>query len=382
MTSPRLLSLDAFRGATIVAMILVNNPGTWNALYAPLGHAEWHGWTPTDLIFPFFLFIMGTALAYSLRKYREGAAIDPAVYRRIARRTLLLVGLGLGMGLFGKLCDVIFISRDPSGLQLDTLRWPGVLQRIGLVYCAASLAVLHADLKKQLVIAAAILLGYWGLLANLPADANPGERLGKTDNLVRAVDVAVLGKNHMWTQATTEPTDPEGLLSTLPAIVTALAGYWCGLAIQRGGANWRTVALLVVCGLLVAGLGEVWGLWLPINKKLWTSSFVLLTGGLATACLGACLAAFDVAGFRRGARPLEIVGVNAIFAFVGSGLLARLLGTIRVGEGSLQQAIYQTLFASRIADPRLASLGFALLTVAFWWIVLALMARRGWSIRV
>ena len=147
MTSPRLLSLDAFRGATIVAMILVNNPGTWGALYAPLGHAEWHGWTPTDLIFPFFLFIMGTALAYSLRKYREGAAIDPAVYRRIARRTLLLVGLGLGMGLFGKLCDVIFISRDPSGLQLDTLRWPGVLQRIGLVYCAASLAVLHADLK-------------------------------------------------------------------------------------------------------------------------------------------------------------------------------------------------------------------------------------------
>lgn len=380
LPSQRLLSLDAFRGATIMGMILVNNPGSWGAMYGPLGHAEWHGWTPTDLVFPFFVFIMGAALAYSLRKYRSGEAVDSAVYLRILRRTLVLIGLGLAMGLFGRVCDILF--QDVDGLNLDTLRWPGVLQRIGLAYFAASMLALHAGPRTQAAIAAAILLGYWGMLATWPSDVPQEQRLANDRNVVRAVDVAVLGKNHMYTQATTEPTDPEGLLSTLPTIVTALAGYWCGLVIQSRGATWRTAALLVACGLAIAAAGQLWHEWLPINKKLWTSSFVVLTGGLAAAGLGACLAVFDVLGMRRLGRPFEIAGVNAIFAFVGSGMLARLLGTVPWGETTVRQALYQFAFASRIADPKLASLAFALTTVAFWWVLLALMARRGWTIRV
>jgi predicted acyltransferase len=379
----RLLALDAFRGATIAAMILVNNPGNWDSLYWPLGHAAWHGWTPTDLIFPFFVFIMGTALAYSLRKYRRGAAVEPAVYRRIVRRTLVLIALGLWLGLFGKICDIVWGGAD--GLHLETLRWPGVLQRIGLAYCAASLIALHARLGVQVAIAAALLLGYWAALAKLPTEATPEQRLAKDGNIVRVVDLALIGKNHMYTQATWEPTDPEGLLSTLPAIVTALAGYWAGLFIERSGKTWRTVAWLIVAGLLVAAVGQAWHEWLPINKKLWTSSFVVLTAGLGAAGLGACLAMFDLAGWRRLARPFVVFGVNAIFVFVGSGMLARLLGTIHVGgkDGpSIAGWIYRHGFTDHIADPRLASLGFAVATVAFWWCVLAVMARRGWTIRV
>lgn len=379
-SSSRLLSLDAFRGATILGMILVNNPGSWGALYPPLAHADWLGWTPTDLVFPFFLFIMGTAVAYAMRKYRHGAVVDAAAYRRIARRTLTLIALGLAIGLFGRLCAIIWQGAD--GWHLDTLRWPGVLQRIGLVYCAVSLVALHLDVRKQVALAAALLLGYWAMLAWLPTDVDPAERITPTGNVVRAVDLAVIGKNHMYTQATTEPTEPEGLLSTLPAIVTGLAGYWAGLAIQRRGAAWRTVVLLAVAGAVVAAAGLAWDVWFPISKKLWTSSFVLLTAGLASVCLAAFLAVFDVLGFRRLARPLEIVGVNAIFAYVGSGLLARLWGSIPVGERSLHDAVYEAVFLGPIGNAKLASLACALATVGLWWIILALMARRGWAFRI
>ena len=377
----RLLALDAFRGMTILAMILVNNPGDWGAIYWPLEHAEWFGWTPTDLIFPFFLFIMGTALAYSLRKHREGAKIAPEVYWRIGRRTAVLLLLGLGLGLFGRVCDLAWKGAD--GLHLETLRFPGVLQRIALVYFVASLIVLHVGVRGQAVAVVAILLGYWGALAWHPQSVPPDERMSPEGNVVRHVDLAVFGASHMYTQAQTEKTDPEGLLSTLPAVATTLLGYWAGLAIQRRGATMRTAVLLVAVGLAVAAAGQAWGGVFPISKKLWTSSLVLLTGGLATAGLGACLAVFDVAGWRRLARPFEIVGVNAIFVFVASGMLARLLGSIPIAPNlSAAGWIYQRGFTDHIADPKLASLGLAVATVAFWWAVLWIMARRGWSVRV
>jgi predicted acyltransferase len=378
--SQRLLSLDVFRGLTILGMILVNNPGSWSHMYWPLGHADWHGWTPTDLIFPFFLFIVGTSLAYSLRKYRDGATISSAVYWRIVRRTATLFLLGLGLGLFGKLCGIWFGGED--SLHLDELRIPGVLQRIALVYFAASMIALYASRRVQAVIAAVLLLGYWALLAWLPPAQSPAARLSPKGNVVRVVDRALLNDGHLYTKATSAPTDPEGLLSTLPAIVTAILGYWTGLAIQRRGCNWRTVALLFVGGLAIAVAGLAWHETLPINKKLWTSSFVLLTGGLAISSLAVCLAVFDVAGMRRLGRPFEIVGVNAIFVFVGSSLLARLLASTHVGEQTTKDWLYQKLFTDHIADAKLASLSFALATIACWWIVLWVMARRGWSVRV
>jgi predicted acyltransferase len=374
----RLLSLDVFRGVTILAMILVNNPGTWGDTYWPLAHADWHGWTPTDLIFPFFLFIVGTSLAYSMRKYRDGAQVAPAVYWRIVRRTALLIFLGWFPGLAFRL--VGYFGGDESSLDFGTFRVFGVLVRIGLVYFCASMIVLHISLRGQIVLGIVLLLGYWGLLAWLPNPHDYEANLSRDGNLVGLVDRSVVGQDHMYRAG--GKTDPEGLLSTLPAIVTSLLGYWTGLFIQHSGVNYRTVAMLVVVGLVCAAIGQGWGNYFPINKKIWTSSFVLLTGGLAMVGLAGCLLKFDIWGWRRLARPFEVVGINAIFVFVASGLVATALGRTHVGELTTQKWLYDALFTSWISDPKLASLGYAIMIVAFWWFVCWVMSRLGWSIRV
>lgn len=376
----RLLSLDVFRGITILGMILVNNPGDWGAIYPPLDHAKWFGWTPTDLVFPFFLFIVGTSLAYSLRKYIHGTNVDSSVYWRIVRRTVVLVLLGWGMGMSYRLFSYLF--GDAESVSFSNLRYMGVLVRIALVYFAASLVVLHLSVRAQAALATVLLLGYWALLGWLPNPQDYQANLSPTGNMVRVVDRVLLGENHMYTHATTEKTDPEGLLSTLPAIVTTLLGYWAGLLIPHSGANGRTAALLVGLGLVCFAVGWGWGFWFPISKKLWTSSFVLLTGGLAMVALALCLLAFDVWGWRRLARPFEIVGINAIFVFVASGLVAQLLEIVEIGGITAHSWLYGHLFTSWIADAKLASLGFALATVAFWWLILWGMSRRGWSVRV
>jgi predicted acyltransferase len=378
----RLLSLDAFRGLTILAMILVNNPGSWapGMRYAPLDHAEWHGWTPTDLIFPFFLFIVGTSLAYSLRKYSELGGATPELYARIIRRTCILFLLGVGMAFFGHACDRCF--GDATDLGFDHLRYLGVLQRIALVYFFASIIVLNMSVRAQVLLSIAILLGYWALLAWFPSSIDYQGNLSPKKNLIRAVDLKVVGADHLYTRATTEPTEPEGLVSTPPSIVITLLGYWTGLVVRRRGPNFRTVAWLIAGGLVLAALGLAWDRLFPINKKIWTSSYVLLAGGLAMAALAICLAVFDVLQMKRLSRPFEIVGVNAIFVYVASGLLARLLEATHVGQFTTKAWIFQRVFADHIADPKLASLGFAFATVAFWWIILWAMSRRGWSIRV
>ena len=378
--TPRLLSLDAFRGLTILGMILVNNPGSRNEMYWPLGHARWHGWTPTDLVFPFFLFIVGTSLAYSLRKYRDGDTLSRSVYWRIIRRTLVLFSLGLLLNAFGMLTR--YASGQSDALDFGTLRFLGVLQRIALVYVITSLVVLHVSVRGQAVLAAVLLLGYWALLAWLPNPDDYHENLSPEGNVVRLVDRAVIGESHMYTQARTEKTEPEGLLSTLPAVVTALLGYWTGIAVQRHGGNARTVMLLMACGAVCAAIGLFWGEVFPINKKIWTSSFVLVTGGWAMIVFAGCLLKFDVWGWRRLARPFEIVGVNAIFVFVASGLMANLLNAVPIDGRSAKQWTYEAVFTSWISDPKTASLAFALATVAFWWIVLWAIWRRGWAIRV
>jgi predicted acyltransferase len=376
----RLLSLDAFRGITIIGMILVNNPGDWGAIYHPLEHATWFGWKPTDLVFPFFLFIVGTSLAYSLRKYVNGAEIDSSVYLRIVRRTIVLILLGWGMGMSYRVFSYVF--GDATSISFSNLRYSGVLVRIALVYFAASLVVLHLDLRAQTVLATALLLGYWAILGWLPNPQDYNANLSPEGNVVRLVDRALMGENHMYTRATTEKTDPEGLLSTLPAVVTTLFGYWTGLLIQRRGPNRRTVALLVGLGLVCFVVGWIWGLWFPVSKKLWTSSFVVLTGGLAMVVLAICLLAFDVCGWRRFARPFEIVGINAIFVFVASGLVAQLLGIVRIAGVNAHAWLYGHMFTSWITDPELASLGFALTTVTVWWLILWGMSRLGWSVKV
>jgi predicted acyltransferase len=394
----RLLSLDVMRGLTILAMILVNNPGDWGALYWPLGHADWHGWTPTDLIFPFFLFMVGVAMAYSFVKYEGGAGkATPEVWLRVVRRTLLLILLGLALNASGRLIGV------PLGFQenwnWDTLRWPGVLQRIALGYLGASIIVLCLGQRGRWIAAIVLLVGYTALVKTLPADAPFAERIEQNDNLVKRVDEAVIGRKHMWSA---RPTDPEGLLSTLPAIVTPLIGFAVGRRLKSQPITPAGAGKLLVAGLAIAAVGQGWHeLWrsgvapllgMPINKALWTPSFVLLAGGLGMVMLACCLFVFDLAGknssaLKRVATAFQMVGVNAIFIFVASGFVARAMSMFKIGDQTVHGWINSHLItgplnAIGLNDPKLASLAYAVWFVACWWIVLWIMWRRGWSIRV
>lgn len=398
----RLAALDVMRGLTILGMILVNNPGSWSALYPPVAHAEWHGWTPTDLIFPFFLFMVGVAMAYSFRKYiSDGKRIDRAVYLRILRRVCLLILLGLVLSGSGRIINLLL--GNSTELNLGTLRWPGVLQRIGLAYFAGSMLVLWLSRRWQIVCVVLLQVTYWALLVNFPTEIPRVERLEPTSNIVRSIDIAVMGKQHMWTQATSQPTDPEGLLSTLAAIVNVLFGYRVGRAlcerVERGDVIGIPSCLkLLWYGSLLAGVGWFFsqpnftGASMPINKALWTPTFVLLSTGFGFIALATCLLVFDI--FGKKSKPIQalgsacqLVGVNAIFVFVASGFVARFMSILKVGETSLKGWIYENLIVSPLngmglADPRLHSLSYAVGFVAIWWIILWLMWRRGWSIRV
>jgi predicted acyltransferase len=343
-------------------------------------HSAWHGWTITDLVFPFFLMIVGMSLAYSLRKWRQPGRATREIYARIFRRSGIIFFLGVGKHLFNNICAHAFV--DPDLPIFGTLRYLGVLQRIGLVYLCAALVVLNFKVRTQVIISIATLLGYWAVLAWLPNPHDHTGNLSPEGNIVRAVDLKIMGINHVSTRATTEKTDPLGIVSTPSSIVLALSGYWAGLFIQRRGVNWRTVLILVACGLGLAIVGQAWHELLPINKKLWTSSYIVLSSGLALVGLAVCLAIFDIGGYRRLARPFEIAGVNAISVYLGSELLATVLGATHVGGTTTQQWVFQHLFVEHIADPKIASLGYALMVVAFWWLVLWTMSRRGWAIRV
>lgn len=387
----RLLALDVMRGATILAMILVNNPGDWGKLYAPLAHAPWHGWTPTDLVFPFFLFMVGVAMAYSFRKFEDSSAGRGPAVRKVIQRTIVLILLGLVLNSSGRWLGLLF--GEWNGLGLDTLRLPGVLQRIALAYLGASLIVLFCGTKLRITLGVVLLVGYAAMLLLLPRSTPFDERLLPGGNIVRVVDLAILGPDHMYTQAKDELTDPEGLLSTLPSIVTALLGFAVGKFLQTSRPSNQKILALIAVGTAVALLGQLWG-WLdpayggmPINKKLWTSSFVLLTAGMGSVALAVCLWLFDVLGetspgLRRVGTAFQVVGVNAIIAFVASGIGARLFTMVPWGDSNLRDAYYQTVLVGPLGDTKLASLGFALSVVAFWWVVLWLMWRRGWIWKV
>lgn len=391
----RLLSLDVMRGLTIIAMILVNNPGSWGALYWPLGHAAWHGWTPTDLIFPFFLFMVGVAMAYSFAKYVDGEGKPTrAVWIRLFRRVTTLILLGLLLN--GSRQIFNYLLGNAASIDFDTLRWPGVLQRIALAYLGGAIVVLLFSRKGQIAAGLVLLVGYWAMLVLLPTATAPDERLLTESNIVRSVDVALIGKPHMWGGATSHPTDPEGLLSTLPAIVTVLFGYWSGRLLRRESNSTRRLTHLLFGAIVLTGLGLAiphapWP-WLamPINKALWTPTFVLLAAGLGMAMLAACLLIFDVWGKKsstvgRIATAFQMVGVNAIFVFVASGLVASLLTVLKIGDQTVKGWIYENLFVgplSVVGDPRFTSLAYAVAFIACWWLVLWAMWRRGWSIRV
>lgn len=362
----RLLSLDALRGITVAAMVLVNNPGTWRAIYPPLRHADWHGWTPTDLVFPFFLFIVGTSVPLSLRP-RVAGKVDGYVLARVLRRSAVIFALGIVLNGF-------------PWFDWATLRVPGVLQRIALCYLAAALIYLATDWRGQAVAAAGLLLGYWALMTLVPVPGYGAGDLGKAGNLAAYIDRALLGPAHLWQQA--KVYDPEGLLSTLPAIATTLLGVLAGRWLARGPAPGAVVAGLAAAGVAATALGALWGLWFPINKALWTSSYALFSGGLAALALAACYWLVEARGVRRWALPFAWFGVNALALFFLSTLAAKLLIMIRVGPDAtrLQAWLFERLFAPWAA-PANASLAWALAYVLVWWGAMWLMFRLGLRLR-
>ena len=374
MTAGRLAALDVFRGATVAGMILVNNPGSWSHIYPPLRHAAWHGWTPTDLIFPFFLFIVGITTTLSLAARRARGDDDRALTAQIVRRGTVIVALGLLVSAFP------FFPPE----HLARVRIPGVLQRIGVAYLVAGLVVLRGNWQVRAAVAAALLLGYWALLALVPVPGTWSPVLEPPEATLPAWLDRLLLDGHLW--SATRTWDPEGVLSTLPAIASVLLGALAAPVLTGDGSMDRRVRRLAVAGFVAAAAGLAWGIAFPINKNLWTSSYALFTAGAAALALALCVWLIDVRGSRGWIGPFVVFGVNPIVAFVGSAMVSRLLyTTIRVThEGdpvSLQQAIHRTLFASWL-PPRAASLAFALAMVVGWWAALALLDRRGIRLKV
>jgi predicted acyltransferase len=363
--SGRLHSLDAFRGLTIAGMILVNNPGSWSHVYAPLRHAEWHGWTPTDLIFPFFLFIVGVAIPFSFGKRMERGDSRRTLLVHIGRRAAILFGLGLLMAAYPR-------------FDLGNLRIMGVLQRIGLVYLLAALCYLFLARKGRAWVAAGLLLGYWALLTLVPVPGyGPGD-LSPEGNLGAFLDRMILG-GRLWR----EMWDPEGLLSTLPAVATTLLGIFTGEWLRSSRGSGAKVAGLLAGGVAGISSGLLWGLVFPINKPLWTSSYVLFTAGAGLVLLAFFFWTMDHLKARRWAAPFRVYGMNAIAVFVASGLLAKQMGLTRVGpEGvSMKSWIYTELFASW-AGPLNGSLLFAVAYVLFWLALMWILYRRRIFIKI
>ncbi|MBV9773961.1 MAG: DUF5009 domain-containing protein [Gemmatimonadetes bacterium] len=367
----RLLSLDVFRGITVAGMLLVNNPGSWSAVYPPLEHAEWNGWTPTDLIFPFFLFIVGVAMTFSFAVQERKGTTRGAMLGKAAKRAAVLFLLGLVLAGF-------------PAYDLATIRIPGVLQRIAVAFLLASGVVLFTRARGQAVAAAALLLGYWAAMTLVPVPGYGAGNLAPAANLGAYVDRAVFGSAHLWKSSVT--WDPEGILSTFPAVATVLLGVLAGRWLRSGRPPAETTVWMFVAGNAALVLGVVWNEAFPINKNLWTSSYVVFTAGMALHFLATCYWLVDVKGHRRWAAPFVWFGSNAIAAFFLSGLMARLLTLVKwtgpAGEAvTLKGWIYEGVYASWLA-PLNASLAFALTFVLVWTGIVWALHRRGIFIKV
>lgn len=425
---------------TIAGMVLVNNPGTWSHIYDPLEHAAWHGLTPTDWIFPFFLFIVGVAIPIALNRYTPNGADRSGVYRKVLMRSAVIFGLGLAMSvipffqfqssdapdsvkmltwlvmtaaLFFALLRKWTIAGVLTGVSIagiiainlasynlvtysfGTMRIPGVLQRIAVCYLVASLIFLHTNWKQRLGIGVGLLVLYWGLMTLV---AVPGCDITTVDdkacNLAAWLDRTILTENHIWRAG--KVFDPEGILSTLTAIVTTLSGVLAGtwLMSKRGASADRSdaaaeaafaggadkVAGMFFFGTVLLAVGYIWSSYFPLNKSLWTSSYVLVTSAIALLVLAACYWLIDLKGYKRWTWPFVVFGVNALPLFVFSGIMARMLGAYRVAGAdgkpiSVQKWIFDSVYLS-VAQPVDASLLYAISFILLWLFLMWLLYRK------
>lgn len=369
MNNPdRILSVDIFRGLTVAAMILVNNPGSWSHVYSPFLHAEWHGLTPTDLIFPFFLFIVGMSitLAYT-RKKADGT--DSRVYRKIVSRTIKLIALGLILAAFT--LDFPFVK------NFSDLRLPGVLQRIGIVFFTASILFLNINWKGLLGVFICILIGYWFVMTQIPINGKL-PLLTEESNLATVIDTRILTRAHMW-----KIYDPEGLLSTIPAVATSIFGMLFGkMLIANNKSSGQKLTFFIVSGITTLILGYIFSMIFPLNKALWTSSFVLVTGGWACLIYALIYYVTDVLKKTKWGTPAIIFGSNAITVFFLSGLIGRLFSMIKLNDNvSIHGFLYENL-SSVVVNQKLSSLIYALGVITFYYLVAFILYKRKIFIKV
>jgi predicted acyltransferase len=366
--SARLRSLDAMRGLTVAAMIVVNNPGSWTNGYAPLAHSAWNGWTLADLVFPFFLLIVGVSLDLSLARHTVAIGGRFAPLPALARRALLLCALGL------------FLNAFPNFSDLGALRIFGVLQRIGLCSFVTGVVLLATGVRGQITVAALLLGGYWALMLLVPVPGHGPGVLTREGNLAAWFDTRWFD-GHLYRDG----FDPEGLVSSIPAVATTLLGALAGRWL-RSATTGRTKTLgLVTVGVVLVLGGELADRWFPINKQLWTSSYVLLTGGLGLVVLGIAYELVDRRGLTRPAAPAIMLGQNALAIYLLSSLVARLLELCQVPSGdsceSVRLFLYEHFFAPW-AGAENGSLGFAVTYLLVWMVPTAELYRRRLFFRV
>jgi predicted acyltransferase len=365
--SGRLISLDIFRGMTVAFMIIVNNPGSWDYVYSPLEHSKWNGCTPTDLVFPFFLFIVGMSMYFSMKKY--GNEINGSSFLRILRRTAAIYAVGLFLNIF-----------PYFGMDYSHLRIMGVLPRIAIAYGLGSIICLTVRKDYLWIVVVFMLLLYWGLLAFF-GGAHP---YSLEDNLVLKIDLAVLGKNHMYTGFGI-PFEPEGLLSTIPSICTVIIGYFIGDVVASGAASGKTALKVILLGIAAFGLGYLWNMVFPINKPLWTSSYVLYTAGLAMGVFAVVYLIADVMKFPAIGTFFTVFGTNAIFAYFLAGIWIEMLLFIHVQSGAEKVSLYNWFFekvCAPIAGNMNGSLMFAVIQVLIIWSVTLILYRKKIMVRL
>ena len=369
----RLLALDTFRGATIMLMILVNNPGTWSHIYAPFRHAKWHGCTLTDLVFPFFLLIMGVAMRFTFEKYETCNKYGP-LFKKVFVRTITIFILGLILNAFP------FVRQD---WDWSSLRILGVLQRIALVYLLASIIVIKRDIKAIIKVSISLLFGYWLVLYTFGI-INGVDPYALNSNLVLYVDKIILGDSHLWS-GNGIPFDPEGLLSTIPAVVTTVIGFLVGTMIKTASDQRDNCQKMAILGSVFIIIGWIWGLLFPINKALWTSSYVLFTAGIGILVLSIMIWLVDIKKNNKWAKPLIIYGTNSIFIFVISGIWTKVLLNISFNlNGKMISGysyLYQTIFMPLDGGMN-SSLLFALFHIVIFWLILVLMYKKRVFIKV
>ncbi|MEN8798072.1 MAG: heparan-alpha-glucosaminide N-acetyltransferase domain-containing protein [Flavobacteriaceae bacterium] len=359
----RIISVDIFRGLTIVLMILVNTPGTWEHVYAPLLHSTWHGYTPTDLVFPFFLFIVGTSIVFAYRNKEP----NKSTYKKITVRSLKLLGLGLFLG--------AFTIHFPFFQSFESIRFPGVLQRIGLVFFFAAILFLNFNWRVLLAICITILLGYWIWLGFIPIQGEAPTFDRAPNNWANFVDLNLLG-THMYK----EDYDPEGILSTLPSIASSLLGIFTGLILVSARA--KKERLLIGLGVILVVLGYLWDPFFPINKPIWTSSYVLVTAGWANICLAVIYYLTDVRGIKFGSI-FRYAGANAITVYFLSSWISKIFHQISVSEGkSLHAWLFENIFVVDALPLKFSSLLYGLCVIAFYLLLAYVMYRKKIFIKV